>query len=185
MDFCQKVMSLLLNTLYRLVIAFLPRNKRLVISWLQSLSTLILEPPKIKSATVSIFIPFIFHEVMGLDAMIITAKLSYQTVHVYTGTLLVLNVPLPLMNPCYLRVPNGIPFCGLFFDWGEIEHLFKCFWLLIFFCLTVAHVCNSFLFGSLFFGLTYKNIFNIKFSGPVIYSMNIPSLHFSLFIVGS
>ena len=178
-------MSLLLNTLYRLVIAFLPRNKRLVISWLQSLSTLILEPPKIKSATVSIFIPFIFHEVMGLDAMIITAKLSYQTVHVYTGTLLVLNVPLPLMNPCYLRVPNGIPFCGLFFDWGEIEHLFKCFWLLIFFCLTVAHVCNSFLFGSLFFGLTYKNIFNIKFSGPVINSMNIPSLHFSLFIVGS
>ena len=109
-------MSLLLNTLYRLVIAFLPRNKRLVISWLQSLSTLILEPPKIKSATVSIFIPFIFHEVMGLDAMIITAKVSYQTVHVYTGTLLVRSVPLPLMNPCYLRVPNGIPFCGLFFD---------------------------------------------------------------------
>ena len=91
MDFCQKVISLLLNTLYRLVIAFL-----LVISWLQSLFTLILEPPKIKSATVSIFIPFICHEVMGLDAMIITAKLFYQTVHIYTGTLLVLSVCCPL-----------------------------------------------------------------------------------------
>ena len=64
-----KVMSLLFNMLSRLVIAFLPRSKRLLISWLQSPSPVILEPPKIKSATVSIFSPSICHEVMGLDAM--------------------------------------------------------------------------------------------------------------------
>ena len=62
-----KVMSLIFNMLSRLVITFLPRSKRLLISWLQSPSALILEPPKIKSATVS---PSISHEVMGPDAMI-------------------------------------------------------------------------------------------------------------------
>ena len=62
-----KVMSLLLNILSRLVITLLPRSKRLLISWLQSPSAVILEPPKIKSDTVS---PSISHEVMGLDAMI-------------------------------------------------------------------------------------------------------------------
>ena len=61
-------MSLLLNMLSRLVLTFLPRNKRLLISWLQSPSAVTLEPPKIKSATVS---PSICHEVMGLDAMIL------------------------------------------------------------------------------------------------------------------
>ena len=55
----------------RFVIAFLPRSKHLVISWLQSLSTVILEPKKIKSVTVSNFSPFIYHKVMGLDAMIL------------------------------------------------------------------------------------------------------------------
>ena len=54
--FVGKVMSLLFNMLSRLVIAFLPKSKRLLISWLQSLSAVILEPPKIKSDTVSIFI---------------------------------------------------------------------------------------------------------------------------------
>ena len=68
--FVSKVMSLLFNMLSRLVIAFLPRTKRLLISWLQSPSTVILEPPKIKSATVSTVSPYIFHEVMGPDAMI-------------------------------------------------------------------------------------------------------------------
>ena len=53
MDFVGKVMSLLLNMLSRLVITFLPRSKRLLISWLQSTSVVILEPPKIKSDTVS------------------------------------------------------------------------------------------------------------------------------------
>ena len=64
-------MSLLFNTLSRLVITFLPRSKCLLISWLQSPSAVILEPPKIKSATVSTVSPSICHEVMGLDAMIL------------------------------------------------------------------------------------------------------------------
>ena len=56
--FVSKVMSLLLNMLSRLIIAFLPRSKRLLISWLQSLSAVILEPKKIKSVTVSTVFPF-------------------------------------------------------------------------------------------------------------------------------
>ena len=65
-----KVMSLLFNMLSRFVIAFLPRRKCPLISWLQSTSMVIFEPEKVKSATVSIFFSFICHEVMGLDAMI-------------------------------------------------------------------------------------------------------------------
>ena len=68
--FVGKVMSLLLNMLSRLVITFLPRSKRLLISWLQSSSAVILEPRKIKSDTVSTVSPPICHEVMGPDAMI-------------------------------------------------------------------------------------------------------------------
>ena len=64
--FAGKVMSLLFNALSRFVIAFLPRSKHLLISWLPSPSTVILEPEKIKSATVSISSPSICHEVMGL-----------------------------------------------------------------------------------------------------------------------
>ena len=66
-----KVMSLLFNILSRLVITVLPRSKRLLISWLQSPSAENLEPRKIKSATVSPVFPFICHEVMGPDAMIL------------------------------------------------------------------------------------------------------------------
>ena len=68
--FVSKVMSLLFNMLSRLVITFLPRSKHLVISWLQSPSAGILEPQKIKSATISTVSPSISHEVMGPDAMI-------------------------------------------------------------------------------------------------------------------
>ena len=68
--FVGKVMSLLLNMLSRLATTFLPRSKRLLISWLQSPSAVILEPPDIKSATVSTVSPSISHEMMGLDAMI-------------------------------------------------------------------------------------------------------------------
>ena len=68
--FVSKEISLLFNMLSRLFIAFLPRSKCLLISWLMSLSAVILEPPKIKSATVSTVFPSICHEVMGLDAMI-------------------------------------------------------------------------------------------------------------------
>ena len=66
-----KVISLLFNMLSRLVIAFLPRSKHLLISRLQSLSTMTLEPKKMKSITVSIISLSICHEVMGLDAMIL------------------------------------------------------------------------------------------------------------------
>ena len=70
-DFFGKVMSLLFIMLSRLVTAFLPRSKRLLISWLQSPSAVICETNKIKFATVSIVSPSICHEVMGLDAMIL------------------------------------------------------------------------------------------------------------------
>ena len=69
--FFGKVMSLLFNKLSRLVITFLPRSKRLLISWLQSPSSVLLEPKKIKSVTVSTVYPSIRHEVMGPDAMIL------------------------------------------------------------------------------------------------------------------
>ena len=69
--FVSKVMFLLFNILSSLVIAFLLRSKRLLISWLQSPSAVILEPKKIKSVTVSIVSLSIYHEVMGPDAMIL------------------------------------------------------------------------------------------------------------------
>ena len=69
--FVGKVTSLLFKMLSKLVLTFLPRSKRHLISWLQSPSAVILEPPKIKSATVSTVSPSISHEVMGLDAMIL------------------------------------------------------------------------------------------------------------------
>ena len=77
--FIAKVMSLIFNMLSRLVIAFLPRSKRLLISSLQSQSAVILETPKIKSVTVSIVSPSVCHEVMGLDTMILVFwKLSFK-----------------------------------------------------------------------------------------------------------
>ena len=69
--FVGKVMSLLLNILCRLVITFLLRSKHLLISWLQSTSAVILEPKKIKSDSISTVSPFIYHEVMGTDAMML------------------------------------------------------------------------------------------------------------------
>ena len=72
--FVDKVMSLLFNMLSRLDIIFLPRSKRLLISWLQSSSAVILEPKKIKSVTVSIVSPSICHEVGGPYAMILVSE---------------------------------------------------------------------------------------------------------------
>ena len=69
--FVGKVMHLPFHALSRLVIAFLPRSNCLLISLLQSLSAVILEPRKIKSVTVSSFSPFLYHEVMGPDAVIL------------------------------------------------------------------------------------------------------------------
>ena len=77
--FVGKVMSLLLNMLSKLVITFLSRSKHFLISWLQSLSAVILEPPKIKSDTVYTVSLFIHHEVMGPDAMIfVFCMLSFK-----------------------------------------------------------------------------------------------------------
>ena len=73
--FVDKVMSLLFNMLSRFVITVLPRSKRLLLSWLRSPSAVILEPPKIKLATVS---PSICHEVMGLDVMILKDACSLE-----------------------------------------------------------------------------------------------------------
>ena len=70
-NFVGKVISVLFNMLSSFVIAFLPRNKHLLISWLQSPSTMILELKKIKSTTVSIFLPSICNETRGLEAMIL------------------------------------------------------------------------------------------------------------------
>ena len=66
----QTIVGKVMSLLYRFVIAFLLRSKHLCISWLQSLSTMILEPKKIKPVTVSIVFPSICHEVMGPDAVI-------------------------------------------------------------------------------------------------------------------
>ena len=87
-----KVMSLLFNVLFRLVITLLPRSKRLLISWLQSASAVILEPKTIKCLTVSIVPPSICPEVMGLDAMIFVFwMLSFKPVfsfsHLHKETL--------------------------------------------------------------------------------------------------
>ena len=76
--FLGKVMSLLFNMLSRLVITFLPRSKRLLISWLQSPSAVILEPQKIKSDTISTVSPSISHEVVGPDAMILVFFLNVE-----------------------------------------------------------------------------------------------------------
>ena len=73
--FVGKVMSVLFNMLSRLVIGFLPRSKCLLISWLQSPSAVILEPRKIKLATVSTVSPSICHKVMGLDAVILVFRM--------------------------------------------------------------------------------------------------------------
>ena len=73
-DLCQQSDVSAFNMLSRFVITFLPRSKHLLISWLQSPSTVILEPPKIKSLTVSIVSPSICHEVMEKDVMILVSE---------------------------------------------------------------------------------------------------------------
>ena len=88
--FVGKVMSLLLNMLSRLVITFLPRSKHLLLSWQQSPSSIILEPPPKKSATVSTVSPSICHEVMGPDdMMLVFLILSFKPVFsLYSFTLI-------------------------------------------------------------------------------------------------
>ena len=115
-DLCSKVMFLLLYILSRFVIAFLSRNKRLFISWLQSPSTVILEPKKIKSVTVSTFPPSICHEVMRPDAMILVfwmfsfkpafySSLSPSSRHSSSSSLSTIRV----VSSAYLRLLIFLP----------------------------------------------------------------------------
>ena len=115
--FVGKLMSLLFIMLSRLVITFLPRSKCLLISWLQLPSAVILEPPKIKSVTVSIVSPFVCHEVMELDAMILVFwMLSFKsTFSLYSFTFikrLFSSSPLPairVVSSAYLRLLIFLP----------------------------------------------------------------------------
>ena len=104
--FVDKVMSLLLNMLSRLAITFLPRSKHLLISWLQSPSAVILEPPKIKAATVSTVSPSISHEVMGPDAMIfifwmLSFKPTFSLFYSSSAYFIPNSLYFPLLNPCH------------------------------------------------------------------------------------
>ena len=89
-NFVSKVISLLFNMLSRFVIAFLPRSKHLLISWLQSLSTVILRPKKIKYVTVSTFSPSICHEGTGLDVMaLVLWMLSFKSAFSFSSFTLI------------------------------------------------------------------------------------------------
>ena len=103
-------MSLLFNMLSRLVIAFLPRRKHLLISWLQSPSAVILEPKTLKSLTVSIVSPSICHEVMGLDA----ALLQYNSI-----TLLFYAVN--VLNYMFIHRVNTTYICNYCFMWSSFK----------------------------------------------------------------
>ena len=109
--FVGKVMSLLFNMLSWLVVAFLPKSKHLFISWLKSPSAVILEPKKIKSATVSIVSPSICHEVMGLDAMIFVFWiLSFKPTFLLSSFTFIkrffssLLSPIRMVSSAYLRL---------------------------------------------------------------------------------
>ena len=143
MDLFHKVMSLLFNTLPRLVIAFLPRSKSLLMQWLQSPSAVILEPKKIKSATVSIFSPSICHEVMGLAATILVFwMLSFKPAFPFSSFTFIKRLlgssslsAMKVVSSAYLRLLIFLPeilipacessspaFCMLYSSyWGKTE----------------------------------------------------------------
>ena len=100
-----KVMSLLFNALSRFVIAFLPRSDRLLISWLQSPSAVIMEPKKRKSVTASTFSPSIYHEVMGPDAMIFSSVQSLSHVGLFEHARL--PCPPPIPRACSNSCPSS------------------------------------------------------------------------------
>ena len=104
--FVGKVMTLLFNMLSRFVIAFLPRNNCLSVSWLKSPSALILELKKIKSVTVSIISPSVYHEVMGPDAMILVfwmlsfkPAFSFPTPLIFSSIIFTFNAYVLLFCP--------------------------------------------------------------------------------------
>ena len=97
MDFVSKVTSMLFSMLSRFVIAFLPRSKHFLISWLQSPSTVIFEPKKIKHVTVSTFYPSICHEGMGLDVMaLVFWMLSFKSAFSLSSFTLIKKFLVPL-----------------------------------------------------------------------------------------
>ena len=105
--FIGKVMFLLFNMLSRLVITFLPRSKCLLISWLQSPSEMILEPPKIKSVTISTVSLSICHEVMGLDVMnlvfwMLSFKPTFSLLFIFIKKLL--SSSLSAIGWCHLHI---------------------------------------------------------------------------------
>ena len=107
--FVNNVMSLLFNIQSRIIIAFLPRSKRLLISWLQSSSEVILEPKKIKSVTVSLVSPSICHEVMGVDAMIfafwmLSFKPAFSLLSLSSRGSLVFLSAIRVVSSTYLRL---------------------------------------------------------------------------------
>ena len=140
--FVGKVMSLLFNMLSRLVITFLPRSKHLLISWLQSPSAVILEPPKIESVTVSIVSPSVCREVMGPDAVILVfwmlsfkpdfslssftfikglfSSFSLSALRVVSSVYLRLLLFLPaiLIPACALSSPA---FCIMYFQFSSVQ----------------------------------------------------------------
>ena len=106
------IMSLLLNMLSKLIITFLPRSKHLLISWLQSPSAVILQSPKIKSATVSAVFPSICYEVMGLDATIFVFwKLSFKPTFSFSSFTFIKRLfssssfsAIRVVSPAYLKL---------------------------------------------------------------------------------
>ena len=114
--FVDKVMPLLFNMLSRLVITFPTRTKHLLISWLQSPSAVILEPPKIKLATLSTVSPSICHEVMGPDVMILVfwmlsfSQLLHSPLSLSSrGSLVLLHFMQWVMSSAHLRLLIFLP----------------------------------------------------------------------------
>ena len=117
-------MSLLFNTLSRFVIAFLPRSKCLLISWLQSPFTVILEPKKRKSVTTSTFSPSICHEIMGPDAILVSLIFSFKPALSLSSFIPIKRLfsssslsAIRVVSSTYLRLlvfllPNFIPVCN-------------------------------------------------------------------------
>ena len=130
--FVGKVISLLFNTLSRFVIASLTRSKSLLISWLQSLSTVLLEPKKIKFVTIFNASPAICHEVMGLDAMILVFWMFLSQLS---------HSPLSLSSRGSL-----VPLYFLPLEWYHLHHIWGCWYFfgnfdsnLWFFQLGISH----------------------------------------------
>jgi len=128
-----QVMSLLFNTLPRLVIAFLPRSKCLLISWLHSPSSVILEPKKIKSLTVSIISPTICHDMMEPDVMILVFwMLSFKSTGIPSPLLALFVVMLP---KAHLTLHSRISgFRWVITPWW-LSFFYKIFFSIVFLCI--------------------------------------------------